>query len=111
MSKKSSTEYSQVSNDDNSSPFIRFRLISGRNLVSRDINGFSDPFVVIKVEGGRVQSGKQMKTLNPEWNEILDLVPDWSRFPTTIKMVCWDWDRFGRDFMGEVKVSMKSLFN
>lgn len=47
------------------------------------------------------------KSLNPEWNETLELpiagVP-------LLECVCWDKDRIGKDYMGEFDIALEDLF-
>jgi phosphatidylserine decarboxylase len=49
------------------------------------------------------------KTLNPEWNQTLDMyiVGEQSAI---LSAVCWDKDRFGKDYMGEFEVAMEDIF-
>lgn len=49
------------------------------------------------------------KTLNPEWNEQCD-------FPVTdiqhllLDAICWDKDRFGKDYLGEFDLALEEIF-
>jgi phosphatidylserine decarboxylase len=47
------------------------------------------------------------KTLNPEWNVTFELpivgVP-------LLECVCWDKDRFGKDYMGEFDLALEDIF-
>jgi phosphatidylserine decarboxylase len=49
------------------------------------------------------------KTLNPEWNQTFDMciVGEQS---AVLSAVCWDKDRFGKDYMGEFEVAMEEIF-
>jgi len=49
------------------------------------------------------------KTLNPEWNETIEL-PVAGLHSLLLEVVCWDKDRFGKDYMGEFDVSLEDLF-
>lgn len=48
------------------------------------------------------------KTLNPEWNVSFDLpilgVP-------LLECICWDKDRFGKDYMGEFDIPLEDIFS
>lgn len=49
------------------------------------------------------------KTLNPEWNTLLELpiVDDQSLL---LDVYCWDKDRFGKDYMGQFDVILEDQF-
>ena len=47
------------------------QLVSARNLIGVDWNGFSDPYCVFNVGGQMVRSSVKRKTLQPEWHENL----------------------------------------
>jgi phosphatidylserine decarboxylase len=49
------------------------------------------------------------KTLNPEWNQTLDL-PIVGVQSLLLEAVCWDKDRFGKDYMGEFDVALEDIF-
>lgn len=46
--------------------------------------------------------------MNPEWNVCFDLpivgVP-------LLECVCWDKDRFGKDYMGEFDIALEDIFS
>jgi len=96
-------------------------VIAGYQLISCDVNGFSDPFVIIgcgklldtpsEVYPGQiVKTSIKMKTLDPVWNETLntcicDLKTD------ILHLECMDWDRLTEDdFMGNVSIPLSELF-
>lgn len=47
------------------------------------------------------------KTLNPEWNVSFEMpvvgVP-------LLECICWDHDRFGKDYMGEFDIALEDIF-
>jgi phosphatidylserine decarboxylase len=49
------------------------------------------------------------KTLNPEWNTVLDL-PIVGEQSLLLEVCCWDKDRFGKDYMGEFDVILEDQF-
>jgi hypothetical protein len=49
------------------------------------------------------------KTLNPEWMVSFDL-PILGPRCLLLEAVCWDKDRFGKDYMGEFDVPIEDIF-
>jgi hypothetical protein len=111
--------------------FVEVIVIEGRNLASKDSNGFSDPYVTLRLEqydtssGGvgtlTMKTGKQKtrhipKTLTPQWNDerfSLSLPGDtdndgieaWS-----LHLECFDSDKLSSDdFMGQADVALMPL--
>ncbi|KAK2741126.1 hypothetical protein FQN57_005727 [Myotisia sp. PD_48] len=87
---------------------LRTRVISGQNLAPKDRNGRSDPYLVVTLGDSRESTPTISKTLNPEWNVSFDLpivgVP-------LLECVCWDKDRFGKDYMGEFDIALEDIFS
>ncbi|KAL1924727.1 uncharacterized protein VTP21DRAFT_4381 [Calcarisporiella thermophila] len=83
---------------------LRIAVVRGRNLVAKDKNGFSDPYVVVQIEKTLHQTQVLYKTLNPEWEDVFDIKLNSKQLQGGIQFTIWDKDRFGRDYMGEVFV-------
>ena len=49
------------------------------------------------------------KNLNPEWNVCFDLLIDGIQ-SALLEAVCWDRDRFGKDYLGEFDVVLEEIF-
>ena len=49
------------------------------------------------------------KTLNPEWNQSFDL-PVVGLQSLLLEAVCWDKDRFGKDYLGEFAIPLDEIF-
>ena len=49
------------------------------------------------------------KSLNPEWNQSFDL-PVVGIQSLLLDVICWDKDRFGKDYMGEVDIALEDIF-
>ena len=49
------------------------------------------------------------KNLNPEWNVSFDLPIDGVQ-SVLLEAVCWDRDRFGKDYLGEFDVVIEDIF-
>lgn len=90
-------------------------VLSGKDLVAKDIGGTSDPYVTIALydeKGKRYPDVPELSTrfikntLNPVWGEKFTL----SVLPTDILFLeCWDKDLFGRDAMGSCRFTVQSL--
>jgi Ca2+-dependent lipid-binding protein len=49
------------------------RLVNGRDLHAADKNGSSDPYVVFQIGREQAKSKILNETLNPTWNEDIEL--------------------------------------
>eukprot|EP01090_Pellita_catalonica_P020395 TRINITY_DN7278_c0_g1_i1.p1 TRINITY_DN7278_c0_g1~~TRINITY_DN7278_c0_g1_i1.p1 ORF type:complete len:430 (+),score=67.86 TRINITY_DN7278_c0_g1_i1:32-1291(+) len=97
---------------------LSLSIISGTDLVSRDRNGFSDPYVIVKWGGKAEKSVVKKKTLNPVWNELFvfpervskeDIQRHDSR-EYKVEIQVWDWNKLGSDdFMGQLELDTQSL--
>jgi hypothetical protein len=84
-------------------------VVSGTNLVAKDDNGLSDPYVTLTLcdaSGKRYADVDEQstayinETLNPVWGEVFTL----EVLHTDIVVAeCWDKDLFGRDAMGSCR--------
>jgi len=91
------------------------RIIRGKNLLAKDTNGYSDPFVKVYLLPGRDQENKRRtkhisKTLNPVWDHTVTY-GNMHREELQYKMLeftVWDYDRFkANDFLGQVTIDLK----
>ena len=51
----------------------RFAVIEAKDLMAADINGRSDPFVTLKLEGEKQKTKTIDKSLHPVWNQDFTL--------------------------------------
>jgi hypothetical protein len=51
------------------------------------------------------------QTLNPDWDFHFDINLSPSRAPKHITVTLWDKDTFGRDFMGEIMIPFRNVFD
>lgn len=49
------------------------------------------------------------KTLNPDWNEQCDFPVNDTRH-LLLDVICWDKDRFGKDYLGEFDLALEEIF-
>ncbi|CAF0908919.1 unnamed protein product [Rotaria sordida] len=91
-------------------------IIRAKNLLPKDANGFSDPFVKIYLLPGRDTENKRRikhvsKTLNPVWNHTV-IYGNMHREELKYKKLeftVWDYDRFkANDFLGQVIIDLKN---
>lgn len=64
---------------------------------------------MLRLGNGRSSTAAIHKSLNPEWNEVIDL-PIEGLNCLLLEVKCWDKDRFGKDYMGEFDVALEDAF-
>jgi Ca2+-dependent lipid-binding protein len=66
-------------------------LLRANDLVSKDLNGFSDPYFELKVNGEcQYKSSIKKNTLNPIWNETA--IMGLPRAGELLELVCNEYD-------------------
>lgn len=88
---------------------LKVVIMRARNLAAKDRSGTSDPYLVLTLGDARVVTHSVPKTLNPEWNAIEEL-PVNSVNCLVLDVICWDKDRFGKDYMGEFALALEEIF-
>lgn len=99
------------------------RVLAARNLVARDRNGTSDPFVVIRCAEHRVTGPTIEKCLNPVWGaggEVGGIEGAGGESKLEVKLwesrglgrelieiVIWDKDKIGKQYLGEVSLGLE----
>ncbi|CAF5228753.1 unnamed protein product, partial [Rotaria magnacalcarata] len=48
---------------------VEIKIYQARDLSSKDINGKSDPFCIVELDGNRLRTHTIYKTLSPAWNK------------------------------------------
>jgi hypothetical protein len=90
---------------------LLINIIEGRDLMAADANGFSDPYVILYVEGAEYRTEVQLKTLNPVWNREFN-IPVLFSHNKAIDLAIYDKDQFSKDdFMGFVHIPLNNLEN
>ncbi|KAL0490842.1 protein kinase C beta type [Acrasis kona] len=91
-------------------------VIEAKSIRAADENGFSDPFVELKIEPDsktakdtkKTQTIK--KTLNPRWDETFTFSINSLDFDSFLEVTVKDWDRFSKnDKLGYLKIPLNKL--
>ncbi|KAL1508137.1 hypothetical protein AB1Y20_007724 [Prymnesium parvum] len=90
---------------------LKVHLKRGTGLKSADLNGKSDPYVIVSCGGTEKKSRPVLKTLNPEFNEVLEFEGSLEELVAhRLLLKVFDKDRLTRDDpLGEVSVSLDAL--
>jgi len=90
------------------------KINEAQELLPCDLNGYSDPYVKVKLEPDLKESKRKTDTikrnLNPQWDEVI--VYELDEFPHIDRVLIsvWDWDFLTKnDFMGAVSFSMQQI--
>src|SRR5688572_7356951 len=66
-------------------------------------------YLVLTLGDARAVTQSIPKTLNPEWNTIEEF-PVNSTNSLILDVICWDKDRFGKDYLGEFDLALEEIF-
>ena len=88
---------------------VTVRVVRATGLLSGDKGGSSDPYVVVQSAGGKkAKTSVKKKTLDPEWDETLELSVLDAAAP--LSFVVWDHDKVGRnDNLGSAEISLAQI--
>ena len=89
---------------------LRVLVIKGRDLAPKDRSGTSNPLLILTLGEAKQATSVVSRTLNPEWNQSFDL-PILSPDSALLEAICWDKDRFKKDYMGEFDVVLEDIFS
>ncbi|OJD30607.1 phosphatidylserine decarboxylase [Diplodia corticola] len=95
--------------DKNGNLVLRTSVLKGRNLAAKDKSGTSDPYLVLTLGDAKEATPAISKSLNPDWHQTFDL-PIVGSQSLLLEGVCWDKDRFSKDYMGEFDVALEDIF-
>ncbi|XWW95945.1 hypothetical protein V2A60_003914 [Cordyceps javanica] len=88
---------------------LKVVILKARDLAAKDRNGMSDPYLVLRLGDARAVTHAVPKTLNPEWN-IIEQLPINGINSLVLDVICWDKDRFGKDYLGEFDLALEEIF-
>ncbi len=87
---------------------LTVHVVEARDLKPMTINGTADPYIVIQVEGQKIESNFKKSTLNPVWNESYTF--EIRNGNEKMKLIVMDKDTFGNDeFQGECYIDLDTL--
>ncbi|KAF9093700.1 hypothetical protein BGX27_001575 [Mortierella sp. AM989] len=89
---------------------LTVNLIRAKNLIAADRGGFSDPYIVFKVNGKEVYKSEVVKkTLNPEYNESF-VLPITSRADDQLSLEIFDWNQLSvAKSLGTATVDLRNI--
>ncbi|KAJ7675176.1 phosphatidylserine decarboxylase-domain-containing protein [Mycena rosella] len=95
--------------------FLRVQVLGCTDLLAKDRNGFSDPFVVASLLRTRVHTPVAKKTLNPLYaakDATWDLPVYLSAAEAlgVLELVVWDKDVLRKDYLGEAGIAVEDWF-
>jgi phosphatidylserine decarboxylase len=64
---------------------------------------------VLTLGDARQATSTMFRTLNPEWHQTIEL-PVTGPQSSLVEGICWDKDRFGKDYLGEFDVLLEEIF-
>ena len=93
---------------DGGALFVEVRVISAKNLVAADSNGFSDPYAMVGVGKSKKQKTRVIKKdLSPEWNQKFTFKINDPKESVIVEV--YDKDLIGSDFLGDVQIPLTNL--
>lgn len=88
---------------------VKVVVMRARNLAAKDRGGTSDPYLQLTCGETRFVTHCIPKTLDPEWN-VVCTIPIAGVQNVLLEAICWDKDRFGKDYMGEFDLALEEMF-
>eukprot|EP01080_Neovahlkampfia_damariscottae_P007698 gene7698-12164_t len=89
---------------------LNIKFLRGNDLAIQDLNGFSDPYCIIKIGKTKLKTTVKYKTLNPIWEEQLDVKLTNPGSFDQIIIDCWDYDLAKpHDFLGQILINPSTL--
>lgn len=82
------------------------KIVEAEDLKACDVNGFSDPYVVLADEYQKRLSKSRIiyRNLNPRWDETVDIS---TQGPLNLIATVWDWDAVGdHDYVGRTSLKL-----
>ncbi|XP_034986361.1 multiple C2 and transmembrane domain-containing protein 2 isoform X2 [Zootoca vivipara] len=90
--------------------FLQVKVLKAADLLAADFSGKSDPFCVLELGNGRLQSYTVYKNLNPEWNQAFTFPVKDIHDVLEVTVFDEDGDK-PPDFLGKVAIPLLSIRN
>jgi phosphatidylserine decarboxylase len=95
---------------------LRLQVLSCTNLLAKDRNGSSDPFVVVSVLNNKHNTPVAKRTCNPTY-AAKDATFEFPIYLSladrlgVLELVVWDKDLLGKDYLGEAALPLDDWFS
>ncbi|GBG74499.1 hypothetical protein CBR_g18909 [Chara braunii] len=87
---------------------LQVRVVEARDLLGKDMNGFSDPYVRIQVGASKAKTTVVHKNLDPYWNEeFLFNVEDPEKDVLSVSV--WNEEFIKTSFLGQLKIPIREV--
>ncbi|MCJ1425722.1 hypothetical protein MMC29_003622 [Sticta canariensis] len=100
---------------DSGHRYVRVIIYAARNVLAKDRNGYSDPYVEGRLAGEKIRSRVVQQTTNPNWNQEFVMKMAQSENPQdhVLKLTAWDYDGPHRspDFLGQLRLPLSDVLN
>ncbi|XP_060116217.1 multiple C2 and transmembrane domain-containing protein 2 [Heteronotia binoei] len=90
--------------------FLQVKVLKAVDLLAADFSGKSDPFCVLELGNGRLQSYTVYKNLNPEWNQVFTFPVKDIHDVLEVTVFDEDGDK-PPDFLGKAAIPLLSIRN
>ncbi|KAI0006646.1 phosphatidylserine decarboxylase-domain-containing protein [Xylariaceae sp. FL0662B] len=88
---------------------LKVVVLRARDLAAKDRGGTSDPYLQLTCGETKFFTHCVSKTLNPDWN-VVCTIPITGEENLLLEGICWDKDRFGKDYLGEFDLALEEIF-
>ncbi|ORY59585.1 phosphatidylserine decarboxylase-domain-containing protein [Pseudomassariella vexata] len=88
---------------------LKIVVLRAKNLAAKDRGGTSDPYLQLTCGETKFVTHCVPKSLDPEWNVVCTM-PIVGVQSLLVDAVCWDKDRFKKDYMGEFDLALEEIF-
>ena len=94
---------------------LRVTIHEARKLIAKDMNGYSDPFVQVELEGQRTRTRVVPSSLNPRWEQVVHLmlpqILDGHSDKLKLTVLDYDGPLLQPRFLGRVEVPVADVWH